>query len=127
MFIFGGICGVLIISGLVPYFFYGATAGIFGNATGGRRGAIIGSFVNGRGLAFLPALLQPVLGELGFANTTFGDFDFGVLGILIGKTASSFSAVGIYAIITVILAVLFIPNFMKTKHDTINNNIEMYQ
>ncbi|GAA0179127.1 PTS ascorbate transporter subunit IIC [Clostridium sediminicola] len=127
MFILGGIGGVLIIPGLVPHFFCGATAGIFGNATGGRRGAIFGSFVNGLGLAFLPAVLLPVLGGLGFENTTFGDFDFGVLGILIGKTASSFSTVGIYAIIAVILAVLLIPNFMKTKHDAINNNIEMYE
>ena len=36
------ICGqfswVLILPGVVPHFFTGATAGVFGNATGGRRG-----------------------------------------------------------------------------------------
>ncbi|MET3696871.1 PTS system IIC component (L-Asc family) [Bacillus oleivorans] len=57
MVILGFIGGVLIIPGLVPHFFCGATAGIYGNATGGRKGAIIGSFVNGLALAFLPALL----------------------------------------------------------------------
>lgn len=78
----------IIVPGLVPHFFTGAAAGVFGNATGGRRGAVIGAFVNGLLISFLPALLLPVLGDLGFANTTFGDSDFGVVGILLGKIVS---------------------------------------
>lgn len=35
MFVLGAIGGVLIVPGMVPHFFCGATAGIFGNATGG--------------------------------------------------------------------------------------------
>ncbi len=85
MLILGFSGSILIIPGLVPHFFCGATAGIYGNATGGKKGAIIGSFFNGLLITFLPALLLPVLGKLGFANTTFGDSDFGVLGILLGK------------------------------------------
>lgn len=81
----------LIIPGLVPHFFTGAGAGVFGNATGGRIGAAAGGFVNGVLISFLPAFLLPVLGELGFANTTFGDSDFGVIGIIIGFIASLFS------------------------------------
>ncbi|MER2076604.1 PTS ascorbate transporter subunit IIC [Psychrobacillus psychrotolerans] len=81
----------LIIPGLVPHFFTGAGAGVFGNATGGRIGAAAGGFVNGVLISFLPAFLLPVLGELGFANTTFGDSDFGVIGIIIGYIASLFS------------------------------------
>ncbi len=73
----------VIVPGLVPHFFTGATAGVFGNATGGRRGAIAGSIVNGLVISFLPAILLPLLGDLGFQNTTFGDADFGVVGILI--------------------------------------------
>ena len=96
MLILGALGGVLIIPGLVPHFFCGATAGIFGNATGGRRGAMAGAFINGLAITFLPALLLPVLGQLGFANTTFGDADFGVLGILIGKAFTWFGEVGIY-------------------------------
>lgn len=34
----------VIIPGVVPHFFVGAAAGVFGNATGGRRGAILGAF-----------------------------------------------------------------------------------
>ncbi|MBD5564728.1 PTS ascorbate transporter subunit IIC, partial [Clostridium botulinum] len=80
MVLLGVAGGVLIIPGLVPHFFCGSTAGIFGNATGGKKGAVIGSFVNGLLITFAPALLLPVLSTLGFKNTTFGDFDFGVLG-----------------------------------------------
>lgn len=77
----------LIIPGLVLHFFTGATAGVFGNATGGRRGAVLGAFVNGLLISFLPALLLPVLGDIGFENTTFGDTDFSVVGIIIGYLA----------------------------------------
>ena len=55
MLILGAVGAVLIIPGLVPHFFCGATAGIYGNATGGKKGAIIGAFINGLLLAFLPA------------------------------------------------------------------------
>jgi PTS system ascorbate-specific IIC component len=88
MIILGFIPGAaVIVPGLVPHFFVGGTAGVFGNATGGRRGAIIGAFVNGLIITFLAALLLPVLGDLGFANTTFGDSDFQWLGILVGNLA----------------------------------------
>lgn len=120
MLILGALGGVLIIPGLVPHFFCGATAGIFGNATGGRRGAIAGSFINGLAITFLPALLLPVLGQLGFANTTFGDADFGVIGIIIGKAFTGFGEMGIYAIVAVLAIVLLIPNFIKTKTAVIN-------
>ncbi len=91
MFLLGPLGLALIIPGMVPHFFTGATAGVFGNATGGRRGAMIGAFVNGVLISFLPALLLPVLGSLGFANTTFGDADFGVVGIIIGYIAKLFA------------------------------------
>ncbi|ALC83891.1 MULTISPECIES: PTS ascorbate transporter subunit IIC [Bacillus] len=73
----------VIVPGLVPHFFTGATAGVFGNATGGRRGAMLGSFANGILISFLPAILLAFLGEIGFEGTTFGDSDFGIIGILI--------------------------------------------
>lgn len=122
MFVLGAIGGVLIVPGMVPHFFCGATAGIFGNATGGRRGAILGSFVNGLFLAFLPATLLPVLGKLGFANTTFGDFDFGVFGILLGNVGNSIGQIGVYLIVAVLVVVLLLP-YIITKGNTALNNI----
>ena len=65
----------VIIPGVVPHFFCGATAGVYGNATGGLRGAVVGSFVHGVIISFMPILLMPVMGILA------------VLGILIVLTA----------------------------------------
>ncbi|WNG87579.1 PTS ascorbate transporter subunit IIC [Mycobacterium sp. ITM-2016-00317] len=78
---------VLVLPGLVPHFFTGGAAGVYGNATGGRRGAVAGGFVNGLLITFLPALLVRVLGSFGSENTTFGDTDFGWYGILLGNAA----------------------------------------
>ncbi|WJV54035.1 PTS ascorbate transporter subunit IIC [Pectobacteriaceae bacterium CE90] len=80
----------VIVPGLVPHFFCGATAGVYGNITGGRRGAVIGAFAQGLLISFLPAILLPLMGELGFASTTFGDADFGIVGIILGKTIAFF-------------------------------------
>jgi ascorbate PTS system EIIC component len=102
----------VIVPGLVPHFFTGAAAGVFGNATGGRRGAVIGSMANGVMISFLPALLLPVLGSLGFQGTTFGDADFGVVGIVLGNLVKLFDSAGVlFAAIIVILAVLFFIGF----------------
>ncbi|KGT92842.1 PTS beta-glucoside transporter subunit IIBC [Erwinia typographi] len=84
MFILYFLNMTVIIPGVVPHFFVGAAAGVFGNATGGRRGAMLGAFTNGLLITFLPVFLLPVLGSIGLANTTFSDSDFGALGILLG-------------------------------------------
>lgn len=81
----------VIVPGLVPHFFCGATAGVYGNICGGRRGAVIGAFAHGLLISFLPAILLPLMGELGFASTTFGDADFGVVGIILGHVVSLFN------------------------------------
>ncbi|MBU5454745.1 PTS ascorbate transporter subunit IIC [Caproiciproducens sp. MSJ-32] len=124
MIILGLLGGVLIIPGMVPHFFCGATAGIYGNATGGKKGAVVGAFVNGLLISFLPALLLPVLGNLGFENTTFGDFDFAVIGILIGKLYEFIDSFGVIALIIVLILVVAIPNFIKTKSTVINNHYD---
>ncbi|NHB92927.1 PTS ascorbate transporter subunit IIC [Photorhabdus cinerea] len=84
MFVLYALGMTVVIPGVVPHFFVGAAAGVFGNATGGRRGAILGAFTQGLLITFLPVFLLPVLGNIGIANATFSDADFGALGILLG-------------------------------------------
>ncbi|MBH0230786.1 PTS ascorbate transporter subunit IIC [Halobacillus yeomjeoni] len=98
----------VIVPGLVPHFFTGAAAGVFGNATGGRKGAIFGSMANGVLISFLPAVLLPVLGSLGFEGTTFGDSDFGVVGIVLGNLVRVIESNPLFIGVTLLLiAVLF--------------------
>ncbi|MGY6773325.1 PTS ascorbate transporter subunit IIC [Gallibacterium sp. ZY190522] len=115
LFILGQLSWVLILPGVVPHFFCGATAGVFGNAMGGRRGAILGAFAHGILITFLPVFLLPVLGNLGFSNTTFSDADFGVVGIILGNMANYWDK----NIITVVIVSLFIAlvayNYLKKE------------
>ncbi|MBM7553931.1 PTS ascorbate transporter subunit IIC [Thalassobacillus pellis] len=106
----------VIVPGLVPHFFTGAAAGVFGNATGGRKGAIIGSMANGVIISFLPALLLPVLGSLGFQGTTFGDADFGVVGIVLGNLIRIIESNGVvFAAVLIILGILFFLGFRSKE------------
>lgn len=96
----------VIVPGLVPHFFTGAAAGVFGNATGGRRGAVIGAMANGVMISFLPALLLPLLGEIGFQSTTFGDADFGVIGLVLGNLSLAINSTVLFA--AIVLGILSI-------------------
>ncbi|GCE49651.1 PTS system ascorbate-specific IIC component [Thermosporothrix hazakensis] len=105
LFLMGPLGLALIIPGMVPHFFDGGTAGVYGNATGGRFGAILGAFINGLLITFLPALLLAFMGSLGLSNTTFGDADFALVGILSGL-GSRTGVIGLYVIVIVALVVL---------------------
>lgn len=65
----------MILPGMLTNFFAGGTAGIFGNATGGRRGAIIGGILHGFFITLLPALLVTIFNSMGFVNATATDVD----------------------------------------------------
>lgn len=65
----------MILPGMLTNFFAGGTAGIFGNAVGGRRGAIIGGIAHGFFITLLPALLVTAFNQLGFVNATATDVD----------------------------------------------------
>jgi len=80
--------GAVVVPGVVAHFMTGAASGVIGNAAGGRRGAILGAFANGIAITFLPLLLLPVLGDIGFANSTFSDADYGVVGLFLGGLAA---------------------------------------
>lgn len=65
----------MILPGMLTNFFAGGTAGIFGNAAGGRRGAIIGGVAHGFFITLLPALLVTIFNQMGFVNATATDVD----------------------------------------------------
>ena len=65
----------MILPGMLTNFFTGGTAGIFGNAAGGRRGAIIGGIAHGFFITLLPALLVTIFNQMGFVNATATDVD----------------------------------------------------
>lgn len=81
---------VVIIPAAHICFFSGGTAGVFGNSTGGWRGAVAGSFVVGLLLAFLPIILYPVYGSMGIEGSTFPNIDYNVVGILLNKLLGFF-------------------------------------
>jgi len=76
----------IIIPGIMASFITGGSAAIFGNATGGFRGAVLASFVNGLLLCFLPALVLPLFNHLGVSAVTFADPDFTFLSAIIKYT-----------------------------------------
>jgi len=104
---------VVILPGVVPHFFCGATAGVIGNASGGVRGATIGAFCQGVLISFLPVFLMPVLGGLRFEGSTFSDADFGLSGIILGMLNKFGSQTGIIIGLLAILAGIIVFSFVK--------------
>lgn len=77
------VTGYLVIPGVMSNFFAGGTSGIFANAVGGRRGLIIGCIVHGIFIMIVPALLTPMLAQIGFVNLTCTDVDTVFTGFLL--------------------------------------------
>lgn len=103
----------VIIPALVNLFFIGAGGGVLANSTGGLRGTVIGCFFNGVLQIFLPAFLLPLLGQLGFANSTFADSDFASVGIILGRVGQSFDKVGIYALLVIVILFFVVHSVLK--------------
>ncbi|AQW46702.1 PTS ascorbate transporter subunit IIC [Streptomyces violaceusniger] len=106
--------GTIIIPGIVAHFMTGAASGVLGNATGGRRGAVLGAMVNGLMITFLPLLVLPFLGDVGLQNSTFSDADFGVAGLLLGS-AVHISHVAVIGLIVCALAAVFAGSALITR------------
>ncbi|MBJ7220365.1 MULTISPECIES: PTS sugar transporter subunit IIC [unclassified Brenneria] len=90
MFLFPTVGLAMILPGMLTNFFAGGTAGIFANAVGGRRGAIIGGVFHGLFITLLPALLLPLLGSFGLENVTFSDSDVISVGLVFGYILNFF-------------------------------------
>lgn len=74
---------VIIIPVVMNHFFVGATCAIYGNSTGGYKGAIAGAITGGILMTILPAVLYPILESLSFVGATFADSDMALIGILV--------------------------------------------
>ena len=105
----------LILPGMVPHFFTGGGAGVYGNASGGRIGSAVGGFVNGVLVTILPAVLLLVFGSLGFENTTFGDADFGWFGSVIGGGFALGPAVGVVFSVVLAVGLVIAGSLFQTK------------
>ena len=68
---------VVVLPSVIGLFFMGAAAGVFGNATGGRRGAIIAGFLLGFLFQMIVAVAYPLvgLGDYGIAGLWFASTD----------------------------------------------------
>jgi PTS system ascorbate-specific IIC component len=97
----------IVIPGVVPHFFCGATSGVYGNATGGIRGAILGSFVQGIVISFMPLMLMPLVSNLGFTGSTFSDTDYGVIGLLLGQSSRMGGQIAIIAVVVIVGIIMF--------------------
>jgi len=106
---------VVIIPGVVGHFFCGAAAAIYGNAKGGRRGAVIGAAVNSLLLSWLPLYILPLLGNLSLASSTFADTDYLIPGILLGNLGALGEAAIVTGILGFLLLVLLANAVMKKE------------
>lgn len=87
---FGGLvamaCMVMMNSSVIMIpaagicFFSGGTCGVFGNAYGGWKGALVGSFLVGIALVALPMLLYPAFVGLGIEGASFPNVDYNIIG-----------------------------------------------
>lgn len=105
----------LILPGVIPHFFCGATAGVFANAEGGLKGCLAGSFLHGLLITFLPAICMPVMGSLNFANCTFSDADFSVVGIILGNIAQFIQGGGLFIVCIVLYLIPIVYNLIAPK------------
>lgn len=74
---------VIMIPAAGICFFSGGTCGVFGNAYGGWKGALVGSFIVGIGLVALPLLLYPTFSALGIEGASFPNIDYNIIGSFI--------------------------------------------
>ena len=110
-----GLAVAIVLPGAVLHFFCGATAGVCGNARGGLKGCIAGAFVHGVVATFLIAGMYPVLSSMGFANTTYSDTDFTIVGIIFGNLTKIVSGDMMLGIIAVLFLLPIIYNLLTGK------------
>lgn len=112
-------CQVTVIfPSIMAHFFCGATAGVYGNSTGGRRGAVIGGFINGVIMSVLPEIFLPFLGELSAQHVTFPEPDIGLVGIFLGKYIREIGSIGtLIILIGIVIIMILIPEMIENRDE----------
>ncbi len=95
----------VIIPVALPYFFIGGTAGVFGNATGGWKGAAAGSAVIGVLISIAPQMLYPIMVENDLAGTALLDTDFAAVSWPLHKLFELGTTVGTAVTVLVLAAI----------------------
>ncbi|MFV0380828.1 MAG: PTS ascorbate transporter subunit IIC [Breznakia sp.] len=81
---------VIMIPAAGICFFSGGTCGVFGDAYGGWKGAVLSSFIVGIGLVVLPLLLYPAFTGLGIEGASFPNVDYNIVGSFIYQIVNFF-------------------------------------
>ena len=81
---------VILIPAAGICFFSGGTSGVFGNAYGGWKGALLGSFLVGIALVVFPLVRYPAFANLGIADASFPNVDYNIVGAFLYKVIEFF-------------------------------------
>jgi len=119
LFVAGAVGSVVPLPSIIGGFFGGGVAGIFGNITGGRRGAAVAGAIYGLFLTIPVALFYPL-----FGLETYGVTGVAYLvpdGILILTLMSLFVKAGILPIAVVaLIAGMLIYTFFRRKNTPVD-------
>lgn len=115
--------GIIPLPSIIGGFFTGGTAGIFGNAVGGRRGAMVSGFVYGLFLTIPVALFYPLFGLqiYGIEGVAFLVSD----GIAVLSFIKLFFSLGIELVGFALLILLMIFLSFKFRNKKVSNNQEV--
>lgn len=103
----------VILPGVIPHFFCGATAAVYGNSTGGRRGAILGSLFNGIIMSFFPVIFLNYLGDFSKYSVTFSEPDMGFVGSILGDWLNRLGSVETLVILTgIVIIMILVPEMV---------------
>lgn len=92
MGIFAAVGWFVLVPPMIMLFFPGGGAGVFGNAMGGWKGAVIGGSINGLFLAFGQAIMWGQLSDTAPELATLADPDWYILAWLIMGISALFAA-----------------------------------
>jgi PTS system ascorbate-specific IIC component len=112
MFASSAVFGVVPLVSIIGAFFTGGVAGIFGNATGGRRGAIIGGFVYGFLLIFGSAFLFTIFDYAAYGAAGVGH---DCVDVMVVMGLLKYVWIGIAVIVASFFALSYLEHRRNTK------------